>query len=230
MLPLDPAGPGASPYAATSTFAGNPALVSPELLRGEGLLQDSDLSDRPDLSPFTVDFDRVVPYKRTLLERSFKRFAARPPAGVEERFEAFRGRHASWLRDWALFAALKQAFAGTAWWEWPAEIALRRPGVLGAWSARHRRELEFEEFCQFAFFDQWEQLRQRARGLRIDILGDLPIYVADDSAEVGRTGGSSARRARPAGCRRRGAAGHFSKTGQLWGNPLYDWEALEASG
>jgi 4-alpha-glucanotransferase len=231
VLPLNPAGLGASPYAATSTFAGNTALVSPELLRSQGLLQDSDLSDRPDFSPFKVEFHRVVPYKRTLLERAFKRFAARPPAGVEERLEAFRSRHAAWLRDWAMFAALKQAAVGASWWEWPEELALRRPGALEAWAARHQRELAFEEFCQFVLFDQWEGLRQRARALRIGILGDLPIYVADDSAEVWanreifRLDG----RGRPVA-----VSGvppdYFSATGQLWGNPLYDWEALEASG
>ncbi|MBZ5588824.1 MAG: 4-alpha-glucanotransferase [Acidobacteriia bacterium] len=231
VLPLNPAGPGASPYAATSTFAGSTALVSPELLRSQGLLQASDLSVPPDFSPFKVEFPRVVPYKRALLERAFERFAARPPAGIGERLEAFRGRHAAWLRDWALFAALKRAGADASWWEWPEEIALRRPGALGAWAARHQRELAFEEFCQFVFFEQWEVLRERARALGIGILGDLPIYVADDSAEVWANRGLFRLdgRGRPVA-----VAGvppdYFSETGQLWGNPLYDWEALEASG
>ena len=231
VLPLNPAGPGASPYAATSTFAGNPALVSPELLRGEGLLQDSDLSDRPDFSPFTVEFDRVAPYKRTLLERAFKRFAGAAAGRGRGALRGVQKPARLLVRDWALFAALKQEVFGTAWWEWPAEIALRRPGALGAWSARHRRELAFEEFCQFAFFDQWERLRRRARALRIGILGDLPIYVADDSAEVWANRGifrldAHGRPVAVAGV----PPDYFSETGQLWGNPLYDWEALDASG
>ena len=137
VLPLNPAGLGASPYAAPSTFAGNTALVSPELLRAEGLLEAGDLAGVPEFSPFAVEFDRVVPYKQALLERAFERFAARPPAALDERFEAFRGANGAWLRDWALFAAIRRSSGGLPWWEWPEELALRRPGALASWLASH---------------------------------------------------------------------------------------------
>jgi 4-alpha-glucanotransferase len=231
VLPLNPPGQGAAPYAATSTFAGNAALVSPELLRDEGLLEDSDLSDAPEFSPFVVEFHKVVPYKRHLLARAFERFASRPPSGVRERLDSFRESSAAWLRDWAVFSAIKHTHGGASWWRWPAEIALRGDGAVEAWASAHARDVAFEEFCQFLFFDQWRRLRDRARALGIRILGDLPIYVADDSAEVwaNRSLFRLDGRGRPVA-----VSGvppdYFSKTGQLWGNPLYDWEALERTG
>ncbi len=231
VLPLNPVGPGASPYAAGSTFAGNTALVSPDLLHAEGLLQARDLAGTPEFSPFAVEFDRVVPYKQTLLARAFERFAARPPAALSERLEAFCRSNGGWLRDWALFAAIKRSSRGLPWWEWPEELALRRPGELASWLGSHEKAVRFEEFCQFLFFSQWRALRERARSLDIRILGDLPIYVARDSAEVwaNRELFRLDARGRPlvvAGV----PPDYFSATGQLWGNPLYDWEAIEASG
>jgi 4-alpha-glucanotransferase len=231
VLPLHPPGPGAAPYAATSSFAGNSALVSPELMRQEGLLDNADLSGTPEFSPFKVEFERVVPHKRRLLERAFDRFGARASSGVRGRFESFRGGNGAWLRDWAVFSALRAATGGAPWWRWPEEIALRRPGAVAAWASAHQREVAFEEFCQFVFYDQWGRLHDRARELRVGILGDLPIYVADDSAEVwaNRSIFRLDARGRPIA-----VAGvppdYFSETGQLWGNPLYDWDALERSG
>ena len=231
VLPLSPPGRGAAPYAATSTFAGNAALVSPELLREEALLDASDLAGAPEFSPFKVEFDRVVPFKRHLLARAFERFGARAPSGVRERLDSFRGSSAGWLGDWAAFSAIKHARGGESWWRWPEEIALRRPGAVEAWAAAHPREVAFEEFCQFLFFDQWRKVRETSEALGIAILGDLPIYVADDSAEVwaNRSLFRLDGRGRPVA-----VSGvppdYFSKTGQLWGNPLYDWEALARSG
>ncbi len=231
VLPLNPPGLGASPYAALSTFAGNAALVSPELLRRDGLLDAADLAGAPTFSPFAVDFDRVVPFKEALLARAFERLLASPPAAVTARFEAFCDANRAWLRDWALFAALKRTARGGPWWGWPEELALRRPAALAAWVSAHEAAVRLEEFRQFAFFSQWRELRERAGTLGVRILGDLPIYVAGDSAEVWanrelfRLDGHG----RPLA-----VAGvppdYFSPTGQLWGNPLYDWGALEASG
>ncbi len=231
VLPLNPPGPGASPYAATSTFAGNAALVSPELMREDGLLQDADLKEVPEFSPFKVEFEKAVPFKRRLLERAFEHAGARLPAPLAERYEAFLADHAAWLRDWAVFAALKDAHRGASWWQWPEELALRRADALAAWSAGHARAIALEQFRQFVFFDQWRRLRERARSFGIRILGDLPIYVADDSAEVWAN--RALFRLDPRG-RPVAVAGvppdYFSATGQLWGNPLYDWGALERSG
>jgi 4-alpha-glucanotransferase len=230
VLPLSPPGPGASPYAATSTFAGNTELVSPELLRADGLLDAGDLTGAPAFSPFTVEFERVVPYKQALLQRAFERFAVRPPPAMAERFEAFCGANGAWLREWALFSALKSSSRGLPWWEWPEELALHRSGALAGWLASNERAVRFEEFCQFIFFSQWQALRERALALGIHILGDLPIYVARDSADVWANRGlfrldASGRPLAVAGV----PPDYFSATGQLWGNPLYDWDALEAT-
>ena len=230
VLPLHPVGPGWSPYAATSTFAGNAALVSPELLLEDGLLEPGDLAVAPGLSPFKVEFERAAPYKQALLKRAFQRFSTRGPAKLEGAFEEFRKEHAGWLPEYSAFAALKRAHRGAPWHKWPEELSLRRPGPLGAWLSKHQQELLFEEFCQFLFFSQWRALRGHARSLGISILGDVPIYVADDSADVwaNRELFQLDARGRPAV-----VAGvppdYFSETGQLWGNPLYDWQALEAS-
>jgi 4-alpha-glucanotransferase len=231
VLPLNPVGPGWSPYAATSTFAGNTALVSPELLREAGLLQADDLAGLPALSAFAVEYERVIPAKRALLARAFERFSARPDPKVESAFTAFREDSKSWLSEYATFAALKETHGGAPWHTWPEDLAMRRSEPLAAWIARHKREVAFEEFCQFLFASQWQALRRRARSLGIRILGDVPIYVADDSAdvwahrEIFRLDGKG----RPL------VVGgvppdYFSSTGQLWGNPLYDWGVLEASG
>jgi len=231
VLPLNPAGPGWSPYAATSTFAGSTALVSPELLLEGGLLEPEDLADMPALSPFKVEYERVVPYKLTVLQRAFQRFSKKAPAKLEGAFAAFRDENAWWLTDYSAFAALKRAHRGASWHDWPEELSLRIPGPLASWLGRHQRELLFEEFCQFLFFSQWRALREHARSLGISILGDVPIYVAGDSAEVwaNRELFQLDPHGRPV------VVGgvppdYFSKTGQLWGNPLYDWEALERTG
>ena len=159
VLPLNPVGPGWSPYAATSTFAGSALLVSPELLFHDGLLEPSDLAEAPQLSPFKVEYERVMPYKWALAQRAFQRFSEKPPAKLERALVAFREENAWWLADYAAFAALKRAHRGAPWHEWPADLALRRPAPLAAWIARHERELLLEEFCQFLFFSQWRALQ-----------------------------------------------------------------------
>jgi 4-alpha-glucanotransferase len=223
VLPLSPVGPGWSPYAATSTFAGSAGLISPELLLRDGLLEPSDLADAPQLSPFKVEYERVMPYKWTLLQRAFQRLSTKPPAKLERALGAFREGNAGWLADFAAFAALKRAHRGAPWHEWPEDLALRRPAPLAVWLARHEREVAFEEFCQFLFFSQWRALQEHARALGIGIAGDsaevwanrelfqldprgLPVVVAGVPPD------------------------YFSETGQLWGNPLYDWEVLERNG
>jgi 4-alpha-glucanotransferase len=231
VLPLSPAGPGWSPYAATSTFAGNTALVSPELLIQDGLLEPSDLADMPQLSPFKVEYERVVPWKGSLLQKAFQRFSKKPGAKIESAFAAFREESAWWLSEYSAFAALKRAYRGAPWYDWPEDLALHRSEPLAAWVGRHRRELLFEEFSQFLFFSQWRALREKARSLGISILGDVPIYVAGDSAEVWANRPLFQLDARGRALFVAGVPpDYFSETGQLWGNPLYDWDALEATG
>jgi 4-alpha-glucanotransferase len=224
VLPLNPPGPGQSPYGATSTFALNPLLVSPELLVEDGLLGDADLAGTPAFPEHAVDFEAVVPFKERLLKRAWSTFQERPPQGTELAFSVFREEQAFWLRDYGIFAALKRAYGGVEWHEWPEKLARWDPEELAAWRARNRHVALFEEFCQFLAWSQWKRVRQRARALGIRILGDLPIFVAQDSTDVWAhpelfqldTAGLPTV-----------VAGvppdYFSETGQLWGNPLYAW-------
>ena len=229
VLPLGPAGPGHSPYGCASAFAGNPLLVSPQELEREGLLPAGALGVLPDFAPDRVEFERAIPWKERLLRRSF------PSAGrVRDEVQAFAAapEQSDWLADWALFAALKQHSGGAPWWQWESDLAAREPAAL----VRARRELAdeigFQTWAQFLFFRQWSRLHAAARERGIAVLGDAPIYLALDSADVwAGTGALRSRRGRTAAERSPGVPpDYFSKTGQLWGNPLYRWDRMEADG
>jgi len=230
ILPLNPPGPGNSPYSATSTFAGNPMLISPELLVDEGLLEDRDVTSEPALPEEFVNFATVIPHKRNLLGRAFDQFS-RQPGGLAGEFEDFRSRHRGWLDDFALFAALKDAHGGAPWYDWPKPLALRDPAPLTEWANQQRNSVEREVFAQFLFDRQWRLLRQHAADVGISILGDIPIFVARDSAEVWAHPelflmNDEGRPDVVAGV----PPDYFSPTGQLWGNPLYDWTHMAANG
>jgi len=229
ILPLNPPGPGNSPYSAISTFAGNPLLISPELLVDDGLLDEADLADGPSLPDEWVDYEHVVPRKRELLERAFARFSSQPGALTGEL--SFREANRTWLDDFALFAALKDAHAGAPWYDWPEPLARREPEALAAWREDHAEAVELEVFTQLLFSRQWALLRRRAVDLGIRILGDVPIFVALDSAEVWAHPelflmDDEGRPTVVAGV----PPDYFSKTGQLWGNPLYDWQRMADDG
>ncbi len=231
VLPLHPPGPGNSPYSALSTFAGNELLVSPELLMDDGLLSDDDLAEVSDLPDEWVEFDEVVPRKLDLLQRAFARYSTGRFADLERLLEAFRTLHVEWLGDYALFRAIRDAHGRAPWYRWQRELARRDPGALSAWREAHRAEVEFVEFCQMLFFRQWAGLHQLAAGAGVRIFGDLPIFVARDSADVW---------ANPELFRLDDeleptvVAGvppdYFSASGQLWGNPLYDWQLMADHG
>lgn len=231
VLPLNPTGPGQSPYNAVSCFGANPLLISPELLVRDGLLEPAELDRlRGFPAPF-VDFEGVVPARLAVLRRAFSRFLSRPPRGMAAALESFRHEQQGWLDDLALFQALRDAHGGAAWHEWPADLALRRPHALAAWEAEHREEIDFHVFCQFLFDLQWRELRDHASSRGVSILGDIPIFVAYDSADVwahreffllDEQGEPTVVAGVP--------PDYFSETGQLWGNPLYDWAALARTG
>ena len=231
VLPLGPSGYGDSPYFCFSAFAGNPYLVSPELLVSDRLLARSALSARPGFPRDRVDFGQVIPWKLALLDRAHERFLADPPGDSLARYRAFRRAHAGWLEDYALFMALKEAHGGGPWDDWPAPIRHRRPAALKRARTSLAGETEKQAFRQFLFFDQWERLRARARRLGLRVMGDAPMYVAGDSADVW---------AHPDlfvldhNLRPTVVAGvppdYFTEVGQLWGNPLYAWERHAADG
>lgn len=231
VLPLNPTGPGDSPYAATSSFGCNPLLISPELLVRDGLLDSSDLSTLQGLPDLFVDFDLVAPARMALLQHAYTRFRTRPPAGLAGALDTFRHEHQGWLPDLAVFAAAKTVFGERAWREWPVDLALRRPQALAVWEAEHRQQIELQVFCQFLFDRQWQELRAHARHLGVSILGDLPIFVADDSADVWANRNLFQLDAQGEPTVVAGVPpDYFSETGQLWGNPLYDWAAAERTG
>ena len=226
VLPLGPTGFGDSPYSSPSAFAGNPLLIAMEPLIGDGLLSEQDVGELTGLPEDHVDFPRVVPLKRAALERAFANGREHKRAEMHE----FRQRHAEWLADYALFAALKDEHQ-CAWTEWPDALRARDQGALHEASQRLADKVEFHEFCQLLFFSQWASLRRRAAELGIGIVGDIPIFVAHDSADVwahqhlfklGEHGYPRVVAGVP--------PDYFSTTGQLWGNPLYDWEAMAQDG
>ncbi|HPW55382.1 MAG: 4-alpha-glucanotransferase [Thermoanaerobaculaceae bacterium] len=231
VLPLNPTGPWQSPYNALSSFGGNPLLISPELLVRDGVLAPSELDALRGLPEVFVDFEALVPAKLGLLHRAFSRFLEQPPHGMTPALATFRHEHRDWLEDLALFLALRDAHGGVAWHQWPTDLALRRPHALASWGAQHRRDVEFHVFCQFLFDQQWRELREHARSRGVLLLGDIPIFVADDSADVWAHRELFLLDAQGQPTVVAGVPpDYFSETGQLWGNPLYDWAALERTG
>jgi 4-alpha-glucanotransferase len=228
VLPLGPTGYGDSPYASPSAFAGNPLLISPEQLLTSGLLQPEELAELASLPADHVDYGAVSRLKRQLLELAFSR--GRQRGDLRERLDAFRRQHADWLDDYALFSALSERF-NCLWTDWDPPLRDRDPRALDQARAELAERIDFVVFCQQLFADQWWQLRRDASKRGIRIIGDIPIFVAYDSADVWahRHLFKLDAEGRP-----RVVAGvppdYFSATGQLWGNPLYDWEAMAREG
>ncbi len=231
VLPLGPTGYGDSPYQSFSAFAGNPYMVSPEALVDEGLLEAGDLTAIPAFPPGHVDFGAVIPWKLGILDRAFTRFRRAGEPSLELAFGEFLRAEAAWLDDYALFMALKDAHGGGPWTDWPPPLRRRDPALLAAARAEHATAVERHAFLQFLFFRQWDALRAYAAGRGIRIVGDAPIFVAHDSADVWAHPElfhleDDGRPTVVAGV----PPDYFSETGQLWGNPLYDWPAHAATG
>jgi 4-alpha-glucanotransferase len=226
VLPLNPTDPinGNSPYSSQSAFASNPLLISPDLLVNQGWLRIQDLEPIPAFSADQVDFPAVIAYKSRLLELAFHRFRE-TEAGRE--LARFGEENASWLHDYAIFVCLKDQFGGRPWNEWPPELRDRVPSALAACEHQFKDRIAHEKFTQFALDRQWRSLKRYCNRRGIMIVGDLPIYVNYDSADVWSHPQlfKLDRERRPAF-----VAGvppdYFSATGQLWGNPVYDWDAL----
>jgi 4-alpha-glucanotransferase len=230
VMPLGPTGYGDSPYQSFSSFAGNPLLVSPDRLVEDGLLTAEDLADAPVFPDDAVDFGAVIPFKHTLLRRSFARFHEAASPELRQALATFRAEHAAWLEDFALFMALKQAFGG-AWPDWEPALARHEPAAVAAAFDEHAGEVTYQVYAQFQFFRQWTALRAYANERGVKIIGDIPIFVAYDSADVWGSRelffiGDDLRPTVVAGV----PPDYFSATGQLWGNPLYRWDVLDRQG
>lgn len=229
VLPLGPTGFEHSPYNCFSAFAGNPLLVSPEQLLADGLVTAEEVAPGETAPGASVDFAAVERFKGPLLRAAFARFRAAPTPELSEGFAAFaeRRRRSVWLDDWALYSALKRREGGRSWLDWPVPLRDRQPAALAAARAELDAELAYARFEQFLFDRQWRRLRAAARERGIRVLGDVPIYVALDSADVW------AHRDQfdlDADGRPKAVAGvppdYFSADGQRWGNPLYRWDRL----
>ncbi|MCX8070876.1 MAG: 4-alpha-glucanotransferase [Candidatus Binatia bacterium] len=230
ILPLGPTGFGDSPYQCFSAFAGNPWMISPEDLMAAGLLSQNDLEPVPAFPASRVDFGRLIPWKRTWLRRAAERLRSAQGA-LLERYQSFCQRAAWWLEDYALFSALKDVFGGKVWSEWDADIVARDTAALQRWRDRLRGEIDTYTAWQFFFFEQWQALRSYAHTRGVRIFGDVPIFVAYDSADVwahpelfflDERGKPTVVAGVP--------PDYFSATGQLWGNPLYRWQRMADDG
>ncbi|MBW4552345.1 MAG: 4-alpha-glucanotransferase [Aphanocapsa sp. GSE-SYN-MK-11-07L] len=229
VLPLGPTGYGNSPYMCYSAIAGNPLLISLEDLRNQGLLTDEDLNSLPEFPRHTVDFDQVVATKIPLLEKAAINFQAQADEADLEEFHQFCQHTAAWLDDFALFMALKAANDGAAWHTWAANLAQRQPAAIAQQHQQLAAEIFALKFQQFEFFRQWSRLKAFANEQGIQIIGDIPIYVAHDSADVWANpqffelDPETSEPAFMAGV----PPDYFSATGQLWGNPTYAWDAMD---
>ncbi len=223
FLPIGPCSRvfDSSPYMSLSAFAGNPLLVDPEQLVKEGLLSVDDLRDRPEMSEYSVDFDKVIPYKTALLRQAYVNFKQQDQGG----FSGFCQDEASWLDDYALFMAIRNEQQQEAWCCWPSNLAAREEQALASSRQRLADEIGYHQFVQYCFSRQWLALREYATPRGISLVGDIPIYVSLDSADVWAHPhcfrlDSSFQPTHVAGV----PPDYFSATGQRWGNPLYAWE------
>ncbi|HYY59315.1 MAG TPA: 4-alpha-glucanotransferase [Pyrinomonadaceae bacterium] len=232
VLPLGPTGYGDSPYACFSAFAGNTLLISPRRLVDEGLLDLQDLSSAPaHLEEERVDFNRAREFKERLLEKAFARFNRTTDTGLRVAFQSFCQRSASWLDDYALFRALKHANGGVAWNEWDSALVRRDPSALARVREELHEEIEAQKFYQFLFFKQWFALKAYCNERGIKLIGDIPIFVAQDSSDVWTNPEQFKLDERGSPLVVAGVPpDYFSATGQLWGNPLYNWDHMRADG
>lgn len=229
LLPMGPTSYGDSPYASFSTFAGNPYFIDLDMLVEEGLLKNADLkSIRWSVKKDRVDYGLIFQSRFKVLRKAWQN--GREDLAGE--IEAFRRENAGWLEDYALFMAVKGKFNLAAWTQWPDEaIRLHKPEAVAAYSRELKEEVDFYVFMQFLFFRQWEALRAYAQEAGVQFIGDIPIYVAMDSADVwsapqyfqldGENVPTEVSGVPPDA---------FTEDGQLWGNPLYNWDAMAADG
>jgi 4-alpha-glucanotransferase len=236
VLPLGPTGYGDSPYASFSTHGGNPLIISPQLLMEQGYLEEKDFGDEPSFDKNSVDFGSLIPWKKELLNKAAQNFLKKNPH--DKAFLIFCREESHWLDDFSLFMSVKEHFDqkafssgvhGAMWSNyWDRDIALKESGAVKAWSQKLHVEIQKHKILQYFFFRQWLGVREYANKKGIQIIGDIPIFVAPDSVDVwanrelfllNSDGAPSSVAGVP--------PDYFSETGQLWGNPLYNWKVME---
>lgn len=217
-----------SPYMSMSAFAGNPLFISPEILQEAGFLTRDDLATPPDFSIFQVEFDKVISFKNKILRKAFTTFSnAGTLSNEHQDFAAFCDRQRDWLDDYALYASLREANKINPWYEWPYLLASREKKSLAQYQRQLADRICYHKFVQFCFFDQWLRLRDYANRKGVSLIGDTPIYVALDSADVWSN--KDYFKLNPKTMQPTHVAGvppdYFSDTGQRWGNPVYRWKS-----
>jgi 4-alpha-glucanotransferase len=232
MLPMGPTSYGDSPYQSPSTFAGNHLLISFDLLVEDGLLSRKRLEKLPEFDDHRVDYGYVIPERMAVLEEVCRSFSRKATAEMKERFEAFCVHGDYWLDDYALFMAIKEAHGGGSFTEWPTELIQRDPAALKQAAKAYSKTVRNVKIMQFLFDDHWRRLRAYCHERHVQIVGDIPIFVAHDSADVWahpslfyvdpETGNLLFQAGVP--------PDYFSATGQLWGNPLYKWDVHRERG
>ncbi len=231
VLPLGPTGYGDSPYQSFSTFAGNPYLISLEEMAEDGLIDRAELDQAPDLPRDRVDYGALYTWKLPLLRRAADAFAGRASRTLQEEFAAWSAENEAWLKDYALFMALKDAHDGAPWTEWEMPLRRRDAKALAQALREHAAAVHAHTFMQWLFSRQWLRLKQYANEQGILIVGDIPIFVAMDSADTWSNPeqfrlDDEFQPTEVAGV----PPDYFSATGQLWGNPLYRWNAMQKNG
>jgi 4-alpha-glucanotransferase len=231
ILPLGPTGYGDSPYQCFSAFAGNTLLISPEKLVEAGLLGKTILNTKPVFPPDKVDYSGVYDWKNRILPETYQTFHQTTSVDLRGKFETFSQEHDWWLEDYATYRAVKAAQGQKAWYEWDEPLKLRNKEALKCEADRLYEQIQAEKFYQFLFFSQWAELKAYANRKGVKIIGDIPIFIALDSADVwcnqdkfklNEDGSPKVVAGVP--------PDYFSKTGQLWGNPIYDWDAMRRDG
>ena len=230
ILPLGHTSYGDSPYQCFSAFAGNPYFIDYDILREEGILREEDYKNEnygDNLEK--IDYGTIFESKNKVLKRAYNNFKKGNLKELAQKVEKFKEENSFWLEDYALYMSLKNHFNLVSWQEWPDDIKKREPEAIKKYKESLKDEIEFWSFVQYLFFEQWNALKDYTNSLGIEIIGDIPIYVAEDSVDAWSAPENfkmNLKEMKPlfvAGC----PPDMFSETGQLWGNPIYDWDAMK---
>lgn len=230
LLPFGPTGYGDCPYQLVSTFGGNPLLISPDALVADGLLRPGDVSDTP-CSEGEIDYEAVTRFKQRVMGKAWERFSAGEAAELTDAHDEFCRGQQTWLNDYALFDCLRQNYHTGHFWDWPTAIASRDPAALRVARAQYANQMERIRFEQFLVFRQISQLKEYAHAKGLQLIGDLPFFVSPESSDVWANPELFLLDERHHPLFVAGVPpDYFSPNGQLWGNPVYDWDALRRTG
>ena len=228
VLPLSPTGYGNSPYASYSAFAGNHYLISPDFLEEKGLLLPEEAESAQTSSTTVADYTHSFPQKDRLFQLAAQRFYQSASSDEKEQLEEFKAANSVWLDDYCLFIACLKAHDNRPWNQWDVDLTRRNPKAIRAFRKENTAEIKYQIWLQFEFFNQWYAIKEYANSRNVSVLGDIPIFVDHNSADVWANPryfeiDNHGNRILVAGV----PPDYFSKTGQLWGNPLYNWQTLE---